>query len=93
MKKPSLTIALALSIISLLVAVKPAAADVSIEIISRSDARSTHSEDRDSLSQTASSDSANRSNRSEISLNDTGDKNQAESQTPEDDFEGILIRI
>lgn len=88
-KKPSLTIALVLSAVSLLVAVKPALADVSIEIISRSDAASN---DYQSSWPQPTPDEAD-GDRSQMSLNDTGDRESDESQTDHDGFEGILIRI
>jgi hypothetical protein len=94
-KKPSLTIALVLSAVSLLVGVKPAAADVSIEIISRSDFTSPPTEAHGHGSSSPQPvDAANQEqDGSRLRLNASKDNEQGESQTIDDDFEGILIRI
>jgi hypothetical protein len=90
-KKPSLTIALTLSL-SLFVAVKPAAADVSIEIISRSDAAS-EADYQTSLPPSEDAEVNQAQDGSQLGLNASRDRKQSESQTIDDDFEGILIRI
>jgi hypothetical protein len=91
-KKPSLTIALTLSL-SLFVAAKPAAADVSIEIISRSDAASAEADYQTSLPPSNDTEVNQPQDGSQPGLNASRDRKQSESQTIDDDFEGILIRI